>query len=171
VFCQVLLALHYCHTPALGRGVILHRDIKPENGELSPLSGGRHVKAAAQVRNPVYTNPLPINKLMQSMLSVQPVLVAADGAVRVSDFGLAKPMRGQVFATSNVGVSPSCQLTATYGTGQLTPPKRVCSDSRLYGSRTSLFCFFAKMQDQRVILCLLGRKQLADASLPPVKCD
>ena len=33
VFCQVLLALHYCQTPALGRGVFLHRNIKPKNGE------------------------------------------------------------------------------------------------------------------------------------------
>ncbi len=140
----MLLALHHCHTPALGRGVILHRDIKPENGELLPPSRGRHAKAAAQFRNPVYTNPLHTNKLTQSMLAVQPVLVAADGAVRVSDFGLAKPMRGQVFATSNVGVSSSCQLTEVSGIGQLTRRRRVCSDSRLYGSRTSLFCSVAE---------------------------
>ena len=33
VFCQLLLALHHCPTPVLGRGVIFHRDIMPEEGE------------------------------------------------------------------------------------------------------------------------------------------
>jgi serine/threonine protein kinase len=33
VFCQVLLALHYCHHVYEGQWTLIHRDLKPENGE------------------------------------------------------------------------------------------------------------------------------------------
>jgi serine/threonine protein kinase len=36
IFCQMLLALHYCHHSYKGlRRTLLHRDLKPENGEWS----------------------------------------------------------------------------------------------------------------------------------------
>ena len=33
IFCQVLLALHYCHHVYEGQWTLIHRDLKPENGE------------------------------------------------------------------------------------------------------------------------------------------
>ena len=91
VFCRVLLALRHCYTAAVGRGVILHRDSKLENDRPTVSCHAKHGRDRVL--------------MTFGMLGCNPVPLTADGAVRVSGFGLAKPMWGQIFATSAVGLS------------------------------------------------------------------
>ena len=38
MFLQMVLSLHFCHTPMPGRQQVLHRDLKPENGKYLDVS-------------------------------------------------------------------------------------------------------------------------------------
>jgi hypothetical protein len=101
------------------------------------------------------------------------VLLAADGTVRVSDFGLAKPMRGQVFATSSVGVSPGCKLTRAPVLEADTIQDNVLRHSTLWRLYVAFSCKLQKRQrkPRSFVVRLLARKQTIGTSTSPVTCD
>jgi len=81
VFCQVLLALRYCHHVYDGQWTLIHRDLKPENGEshgckaaemlFAPrfVALARSSKSKTELANPVGKLVVPFSDQSCSVLA------------------------------------------------------------------------------------------------------